>query len=294
LLAFSNISLQSVALLIIFRIGFFATNGLFLRAFAAKFDIRLSLKEWFGIPIVTAMGNYLTPFSGGTVARAAYLKYRHDFPYAKFVTLLASNYLVSFWVIGVVGFIASLNLVDLSQSSWQLSFLFLVIVAGISILILLPSFRLPWRNRLTNIVNISLEGWTLVKDDKLLLFKLVIFTLMNIFLNGFSFWVAYHALGFSVSLIAATLIGLLAAFSVLLNITPGNLGIQEAVISMSSALLGAGTSEGLMVALLVRASTLMVVFTLGPLYSYILTKNLIADSPKGNPTAQTSIGEDIK
>ncbi|MFC1975645.1 lysylphosphatidylglycerol synthase domain-containing protein [Chloroflexota bacterium] len=277
LLSLSNISLASAFWLIVFRILFLATNGLFLRAFAAKFDIQLTIKEWVGIPIVTAMGNYVTPFSGGMIARAAYLKYRHAFPYARFATLLASNYLVNFWVVGVIGFLASLTFISTSRFFWQIPLFFIVVVGGISMLVILPSVKLSWNNRLSEVINTSLEGWTLVKNDKLLLVKLVIYSLANILLNGLSFWIAYAALGVYVSFIEALLIGLLAVFSILLNITPGNLGVQEAVVGLSSALLGTGAGHGLLAALLIRSSTMIIVFTLGPVFSYILTRDLTTE-----------------
>lgn len=281
----SNMSLTLAFWLIVFRILFIATNGLFLQAFANKFGIQLNLMEWFGLAIVTTMGNYITPFSGGMVARATYLKYRYAFPYAQFATLLASNYLVTFWVIGVVGLVSLLIFVDTAQFYWQVILFFLTITITISILALLPTIKLPWNHRMARVLNTSLEGWALVKNDSLLLARLVAYTLANISLNGFSFWVAYRALGFPVSFAPALLIGLLAVFSILINVTPGNLGIQESVISLSSGLLGAGVGQGLLVGLLIRAATLVSAFTLGPIFSFLLSRELTAHQLASTPSA---------
>ena len=273
LAAFGNVSFSSIIYLIALRLLFLAINGVFLRDFASKFGVRLSLKEWFGLSVVTTMGNYITPFSGGLIARATYLKYRHAFPYAQFATLLASNYLVTFWVVGVVG-VLTLTFVGAVQFSWQVALFFAAVVMVISTLVMLPSARLPWNNRLAKVINTSLEGWALVKNDKSLLVRLVVYTLVNILLNAFSFWVAYSALGSPVSFAAALLIGLLTVFSLLINVTPGNLGIQEAVVSLSSGLLGAGEGQGLLAALLIRAATLVLAFILGPTFSFLLTREL--------------------
>lgn len=104
--ALTHVSLTKACWLMALRVMFLTMNGLFLRTFAGKFRVRLKPVEWFGLAFVTTMGNYITPFSGGLVARAAYLKGRHRFPYAQFATLLTSNYLVAFWVIGAVGALA--------------------------------------------------------------------------------------------------------------------------------------------------------------------------------------------
>lgn len=283
LTAFQNVSLSAIIYLIILRLLFLATNGLFLREFVSKFDVRLSPKEWFGLSAVTTMGNYITPFSGGLIARATYLKYRYAFPYAQFATVLASSYLVTFWVVGVVGVLALLTFVGAAQFFWQMALLFATVIVAISALVMLPSAKLPWNNRLARIVNVSLEGWALVKNDRSLLLKLIAYSLVNISLNGLSFWVAYQSLGSPISFAAALLVGLLAVFSILINVTPGNLGIQESVISLSSGLLGAGVGQGLLVGLLIRAATVVSAFTLGPIFSFLLTRELTAHQLAGTP-----------
>ncbi|MCB0193889.1 MAG: flippase-like domain-containing protein [Anaerolineae bacterium] len=274
LTSLSNLSWSLMALIIICRFFFLMTNGLYQKAFANKFEVDLKFVEWFGLSIVTTMGNYMTPFSGGMVFRAAYLKHQHKFAYARFATLIASNYLVVFWVVGVVGFGVLISFFPLREVYLRLALFFLAVSMIISTLILLPNIRLPGNYPLVISLNISLEGWNAVKNDRKLLVQLALYTVLNILLNGLSFWIAYIAVGVQISFPSALLISLIGVFSILLNVTPGNLGIQEVVISISSNLLGAGSGEGLLVALIVRTSTLLLVFVLGPIFSYILTKKL--------------------
>lgn len=272
--AFRRVSFLAIFYLVGIRLLFLGTNGLFLREFASRFDVRLTLKEWLGLSVVTTMGNYITPLSGGMIARAAYLKQRHRLPYAQFVTLLASNYLINFWVIGVVGILTLLTFGTAIQLYWQVLVCFTTVIVSISALVLFPTVKLPWKNRIAKTVNTSLEGWSLVKSDRVLITKLVIYTLINIFLNGLSFWIAYDALGSRISFRSALLVGLLTSFSLLVRITPGNLGIQEAVVSLSSGLLGIGAGQGLLAALLIRGATLIPAFTLGPLFGFLLSRKL--------------------
>ncbi|MBN1811537.1 MAG: flippase-like domain-containing protein [Anaerolineae bacterium] len=274
LAAFRNVSLLAIIYLVGMRLLFLGVNGLFLREFAAKFEVELTSKEWFGLSVVTTMGNYITPFSGGMIARAAYLKHRHEFPYAQFATLLASNYLVTFWVIGVVGALALLTFGKAMWTYWQLFVFFMAVVISISALILFPAVRLPWENRIAKALNTSLAGWKQVKNDRVLLAKLVAYTLVNISLNALCLWVAYDALGSPVPFRSVLLVGLLTSFSLLIGITPGNLGIQEAVVSLSSGLLGIGTGQGLLAALLIRGATIVPTFILGPIFGFLLTRKL--------------------
>ena len=131
LAALRNVSLEAILWLVILRLLFLGTNGLFLRESAFSFRVRLMPREWFGLSVVTAMGNYIAPFSGGMIARAAYLKRRHSFPYAEFVALLASNYLVNFWVIGVVGIAALSTLGTALWFYWRVLVFFATVVLSL-------------------------------------------------------------------------------------------------------------------------------------------------------------------
>jgi hypothetical protein len=96
----------------------------------------------------------------------------------------------------------------------------------------------------------------------------------GLLLNGFSFWLAYHSIDFKVHPAAIILVSLLPFFLVLFYITPGNFGIQEIAISLTSGFVGTGVGKGLLVALLVRATTILPVFILGPIFLYVLARNL--------------------
>lgn len=278
---FAHISLIKALYLVVLRLLFLVINGLVLREFALKFGIKLVMKEWLGLSMVTTMGNYITPFSGGMVVRAAYLKSRYKFSYAKFMALLASNYLIAFWTVGFVGIFTLLTLEQNKEYYWQILVFFILVVVSISILVLRPIAKLPWKNRLVETVNKSIEGWNLIKSDGQLLFRLMIYTLINIALNSASIWMAYAALGYPIFFRNALLVGLLTFFSLLIRITPGNLGIQEAIVSFSSGLFGFDTGLGLLAALLMRGCTLIWVFTFGPIFSFILTRELASFEEDG-------------
>jgi len=271
-------SLRQISPLILFyllvaQIIFLATNGLFLKLFVEKFNINLSTPEWFGLAVVTAMGNYLTPFSGGTIFRALYLNRKHVFPYQKFILILAANYLIIFEVIGLLGLLTLFLSGQMGTFLW-LSTFFVGLSSGVLFLMIIPKVQLPPINRLTTIVNTVLEGWYIIKQDQALLLKSVGYTLLHVLSNCISFWLAYTALGVAVPFWAAILVSLIAMCSIVIKITPGNLGIQELAISLSTSLIGFDANEGLIMSLLIRMSSLLIIFTAGPIFSLWLTKKL--------------------
>ncbi|MCE4606745.1 MAG: flippase-like domain-containing protein [Desulfurococcales archaeon] len=270
-----HLSLSVLVCLIFTMLLFQLTNGLLLRELASKFGVHLKPIEWVGLPYITTMGNYITPFSGGMLARATYLKYRHSFPFAKFVSTLGASYLIYFWISTIAG-IADLAVLGAGSSIyWKLMAFFFIILVLVSALAMFPSIKLPWNNKLVIAINSSLEGWVIIRSDWLLLARLSIYTLFSILLNGISFWLGFSALlGTSPSFGIVFLISLLAGFTILIRITPGNFGISEAIVSLTSGILNIGAGIGLMAMLVIRAASLVPVFTLGPIFSFLLTKEI--------------------
>ncbi len=273
LLSLKNIPISCILILLVIQVLLLVTNGLFLKALTLKFNIHLKMMEWFGLAAVTTMGNYVTPFSGGLLFRATYLKHQHSFSFTKFVTLIYANYLINFWVIGIIGAL-SILLVDPTGTNRMVLLFFLMVVLILSIIILLPVKKIPGKSKLNRMINSSIDGWLLIKRDKKLLTQLISYTLANIILNTLAFWVACGALGFTISLFASVIISLVAAFSIVIKITPANLGIHEAIIGFAAPLIGIGAGEGLMTALVIRGTGIIVIFSLGTLFSYLLTKQL--------------------
>ncbi|TFG90998.1 MAG: flippase-like domain-containing protein [Syntrophobacterales bacterium] len=254
---------------------FHAFNGLLLRAIASKFNITLTVKEWLGLPFVTAMGNYITPFSGGMFARASYLKYRHSFPYAKFVSVLGASYLIYFWVAGIMGIVAVALPLERLELSWELMLLFVGVVLFLSSCALIPAVKIPGSNRVVLALNSSFDGWTFIRKDLPLLIRLALYTLATILLNGIAFWLAFTTLSDGLLPFRSIfLISIFSSFSILIKVTPGNFGITEAITTLSSEFLGIGAGIGLMASLLIRAASLIPIFILGPIFCFILTREL--------------------
>jgi uncharacterized membrane protein YbhN (UPF0104 family) len=269
-----NITLTHAFLLLLTSFISMGVNGLFLREFTSKFGIDLTILEWFGLSVVTTMGNYITPFSGGMLVRATYLKRKYAFPYSKFMSMLAANYLVIFWMIGIVGTVILIKWVNDISSIYVLLGFFMTIVCVISIILLVPSIKLAGGGWLAGHINEALNGWDMIRKDGRLLSTIVAYAAINMMTNGLSFWIAYNALGATVPFKSAFLVSLFVSFSLLINITPGNLGVQEVIVGLSSGLLGIGAGLGLVAALLVRASAMLIAFSLGPIFSVSLTRKL--------------------
>jgi uncharacterized protein (TIRG00374 family) len=274
LASLQGISVQSILLLVSLQIAVLVVNGIALRILSTKLNVQLKVKEWLGLSFMTNLGNMITPFSGGLIARAAYLKHRHGFPYAQFVTSLAANYLISFMMVSVTGLIVLTVFHRHFAFFWELTGVFLITAFILAVLVLAPPRELTWTNRLAQHINDAIRGWNYIKGDHALIVRLSLCTMMNILLGGAMYQVAYRSYGLAVPFDLSLLVGLLASFSILVNLTPGNFGIQEAIVAVTSALLGMGAAYGVIVSLLLRLTGLVVAFTLGAVFSYVLSREL--------------------
>lgn len=263
---------------VVSRLMFLGANGLILKIVAAKFSTYLRFIEWFGLVNITTMTNYVAPFSGGMLVRAAYLKRRHAFPYGQFMTMLAAIYLILFLVVGIVGVIASLIIFMKGGEAWIPMAFFLVVSAAGSTILLLPHFQITDKNRITRTLNNSLKGWRLVKRDKGLIIRLGALTFVIVLLNGLAYWIVYTALDATISFEGALIVSLLPMFTQVFRITPANIGLQEATVAVTSEIIGVGAELGLLVALIIRASMIIPVFILGSLFSFLLSRDLKSDA----------------
>ncbi len=252
--------------LLFLRSLFIASNGLVLRQLTRKFGIVLTPGEWLGLAFATSLGNFIIPFSGGMVARAAYLKHRHNLSFIHFSALQAATYLVYFWVLGATGGATLLFLRPWTGHHLPLILLFGVMVGSASLVILLPPRLLSGTSRLAAILNRAVEGWTLVKEDRRLLVQVGLYSLVNLSINSLCFCILYGAFQGS-PFAGAFLVGLLAMLAPFLSITPGNLGIQELIAGASSALLGMGAGTGVLITILLRFATLIPALVGGSLFS---------------------------
>ncbi|MCA9926730.1 MAG: flippase-like domain-containing protein, partial [Anaerolineales bacterium] len=123
--------------MVLLRLLFVGLNGYYLKLFAQTFGVQLRVREWFGLAFITTMGNYLTPLSGGMVARATYLKVRHSLPYAKFLSLLTASYLIVFWVAGFLGLVATILLGAAAQGRLVVLVFIVFMVTAVTIVFFL-------------------------------------------------------------------------------------------------------------------------------------------------------------
>jgi uncharacterized membrane protein YbhN (UPF0104 family) len=248
-------------------------NGYVTKVFLVPFGVRLKPKEWFGLALLTTLGNYLTPFRGGMAFKGIYLKKRLKLPYSTFASTVAASYILVFLMGGVLGIGTLLMIFRLYGTiQWKLlSFLFIVSATMIVILIFRPTIENP-RNRSTRILKNTLDGWRMISRNIALVIKVSVLITLNFIIICARLYYGYKMFRIDIGILPAFAMSLMTGFAILIAVTPGNLGIQETVIGFISKLMGPGFNEGFMVAGVLRAVNMVVVCALGPVFAYPLFK----------------------
>ncbi|HZX44986.1 MAG TPA: lysylphosphatidylglycerol synthase transmembrane domain-containing protein [Candidatus Nanoarchaeia archaeon] len=271
---FKGLTFQVFLVLSIFSWISAILNGIRVKIFCDIFNIGLSFKEWFGLSQVTSMGNYLTPFKGGTSLRAIYLKKHYDFPYNQFIATMASTAVISFAVYGLLGLISLIFIFAATNTFNSLLFaIFSICTFGSLVIFIFPHSiitRLFTRGFLAGYIAKILEGWSIIKNKPSGIIKLIAIEVLFSAAFAFSIFFAFRAVGFRLPFIYCMIVAVISNISIIFQITPAGLGVREAVTVWASSLFGAGIALPLNVALLVRLVAFIWVVPFGMIYGFML------------------------
>ncbi|MBL7075309.1 flippase-like domain-containing protein [candidate division KSB1 bacterium] len=277
----SSISIPFIGIISLLILIFIVLNGLIVKVIMGFFEICLPLKEWLGLTVITTMSNYFVPLKGGVSTRALYLKKKYNFQYAKFLASMAGTYVIYFGVIGFLGMATLFAYFGLYGKFYMKLFpIFLVVWCGSVFLsfLLKKSTRLRFRWK---VVSSIFEGFSYFRNKRKKVLRLAILSTASCVVMALRLFFAFTALDIKVNFLHVLIVGLLSSLSIVLSLTPGNLGIKEAIITFSSHMLGYELTDGFLVAVIDRSLTLLVIFILGPIFSFVLLKTpKLAITPK--------------
>lgn len=241
--------------------------------FVGLFDVDLPAREALRLEIATSMSGYLIPFKGSQVTKAVYLKKRHGFPYAGFVTVLLASYPLKFLAVAVTGVALSL-LLYFERGMLELRVLgfFLILMAFTGVVLKVPISIPATQNKLLEGLRSALEGWQLLREDPSLILRIMLLFAASCVVVGGQLFVAYNALSIGAELLPALLIGTLYTFTFFTSATPGSSGFAEAVAGAASHLLQIGFAEGVVTAVLVRGVNTGMALLIGPIIGYLMTR----------------------
>lgn len=268
----NQISPSNLFFLIGFTFLYFLVQGLILRTILEPFGVHLKFREWFGITMITLLGNFLIPF-GGFSFRATYLKKVYSFDYTYFVSTLGAILLFEFLIFtsgGLLGLLVSFLQFQRFNPILTALLLMIFIICGFFLLFSppLPNFKSKVYLRLRGVI----ESWYNLKKNQKFLKTLFALTFWEWIFSSAMFYFAFSAFDFKITFVDAFLPATLSTYSLLIRLLPASFGFYEGAIVAASNFLGFNISQGLLVTAATRFASVLWIFTLGPIFSYILIR----------------------
>lgn len=234
-------------------VGTLVCNGLYTRDILLSFGVRLGAREWFSLAVATAAGSFILPLRGGAGIRALYLKAHYQFSFSDFFQTLSVMYLMYFVVHGSMGILGMLLL-------WRQGLPFdmpLALLFGGSTCF--SAACMLWRFPVRDSTHFLLRqmaafsnGLALLRANRRLFIRLMAYTVLYTLVALVRAKVAFAAYGVDLSWGGAMFQAAGQSIALLVNLTPGSLGIVE----LMSVYMGHGLSytpaEALMVQALLR------------------------------------------
>ena len=196
----------------------------------------------------------LLPGRLGTVLRAHYLKKHHALSYTRFGLFALYLSLLTSLMTALVGLVCLVAVYGLDATAHRVSALLL----GGSVLLTTALLFLPlpvpaWRGRLAGLVTRLLAArgellgrWRTLRAPALWVFVVY---LLGVWRLG----LIYQGLGLEARPEGLLLLGALGQLTLLVNVTPGGLGVRELLLGMGGTVLGVPMEAGLLAALIERA-----------------------------------------
>jgi uncharacterized protein (TIRG00374 family) len=262
-----------VILLICTYIGGIVINGIFMKWSIALFGKNIKFIESIRVSLISTVGNFFAPAGSGLAFRAVYLKKRHSLAYSDYTSIVFCNYIFAFLVNAILGLVALYVLRSHYSNSFIILAIFFIIllIASITALFLRVNEKnKTYKNKLVArvmdaLVKIS-NGWRLILTNKKLMLGLFGLMIANTALLILSTYFIMSAIGIQLSVASLVLFSALGSLSVFINITPGNLGVKEAIYIIFSTVIGLTTAQILSAALIDRVVLFTVIFLLWLVY----------------------------
>jgi hypothetical protein len=243
-----------------------------------QFSVRISIVDIILLPIMMRLWGYLVPFRGGLMFSALLLKMKYKVKLSGSLSVGLYTFLITLVLSGCFGL----------YYMWTNDML-LSIGTLVSICLIISPLLVKAANVLLSIIPINQHILlTNVKtfcettiDSSLIIFKnyknniaVLLLTVANIFI--YIVWIYWATVAFNmvVAIDKIIILALVLKLSIVTRLVPGNLGVQELAAGGAFYMLGGTIEEGIWIALFIRLSSMILVFTIGVLGVVANTKYL--------------------
>jgi len=241
--------------------------------------VKISFVDNFLLALTAYFGNYL-PMRAGTLVRARYLKAVHGLRYARFVSVNGIRMVITLVATGVMGLVGT---VGVAMGGGELSVPLLSVFLAFAltpctVLLLRVPERREGMGRLRRILTDAAEGFADLRRQPIVSLVVLALTLVQHASVGCRFYIAAGATGSPPSAVVVVLLAPLAALAGFAAVTPGGIGLREALMGYATHAIGESFATGVYVGTVDRAVLVgMVALAGGPSFLWVWARVRRAD-----------------
>tara|TARA_B100002003_G_scaffold213796_1_gene211703 strand:+ start:2255 stop:3199 length:945 start_codon:yes stop_codon:yes gene_type:complete len=264
LIRLKNLSLSQACMAFTVIMIYNLISGRKFKLLFEAYKIRLTIKEWFGLPQVVYLFDLLF-FKSGLMVSAYYLKKNLHLSYSRYLVAMSALKISDLFAATFMGLIYSFALFIFYGIKFYVVLIFVVLLAVLTVFVKL-SFLLPIKEKelksgaLKKVIEIT-KLWNEYKRNTITIVKLILLSFIAIPMYGVRYYVAFHILNYQVSIFECIMISIIIHITGFISIIPGNIGIRETVVGILSYFMGYNFDYGIIAATVDRIfSTLFFVF----------------------------------
>lgn len=221
--------------------------------------------ECYLLSLASTFGNFL-PMRAGTIVRAHYMKSVHNLDYIHFGSIFSVRLILVLIASSICGIIALLSLNTFNTGAYTLLIVF-------TVLILLPSTIYLWKpfqsdkgnHFILRAVKKFSNGIYELKRAPIISISCLILIFIQLILLGLRFQIAAEIINHPIELPVIMVLVSLATIAAFTAITPGGLGIREALMGYATLATGTAFSLGMLIGSVDRLLLLIMTAILGGL-----------------------------
>lgn len=267
LLSLLTFDAATVFWILLTALGACVVNCVYHKLILDTYHIPLTLTDWMGVVFVANVLAFVLPLRADLIFSATYYKRTKGFAYGKSVSVAAGNIIFTV-VFALLQMLAALLCTGLMEGQWPpvLWLVWAACTAAVGAFITLSLFfqdRMPKFLSKYRKVQEIVTGFNDLLRNRSLLWKLLACLTANNLLHLFLFMACFRAIDMNVTVYQALFYNSVNRLSSMVAIVPNNLGIREAVMGVSSQLMGDLFQSGVVVSLLHSAALMVVYIVVG-------------------------------
>lgn len=280
-----NIGTVSIIYTVLIALVIYSTSGCQYYFIRKKYNITVEKKDIFLLPIVMNLWSFIIPFQGSLLYSTLFFKLRYKMKITDSFSMSIYMYLVTLFLTGIVGMIFSFSY------NYYFSLIFIVSLAlALNPLIIyiiylffkkLPVTKIKFFNKITDVIITIITNTKILWTDKKITLTMIFFNILRSVICMFWLYVISHACGFNCSLLSMALLSLIMDVSIIVRVTPENLGVVQLISALLSTYIGISRGQAIIITLLASASTVIIMLTVGIAANYYYMRLFNFHSFKG-------------